>query len=730
MMESNSSEESDEWVGDDEWADLPETTRRRLLKKSLGGAAAAGLVGAAGCQGDGQDGTDTVTPLGNEGDGGDGSDGSDGSDGGGGGDGGDGGDDATDTAGGQYVDGTLDHIIGIAPDNARFNPYGSSANWSFRWYWAMFDQWAVHDKYDNATKGMILKDWEYQDDGTVIFNIRDSYTWHDGSDLTAEDAVTQLKLGQLMQTVNKGYGAQPLYENVQQTGDYELQFELKDAEISREIFEFGHLKRRGWFWAHRDHWGEFAERFTDASSDSERDDVRADLQETVKRPPWDNSQVPGNSIWEMTEGDSNTALMEAYDDYWSPFSEHSWADGDITGDMIDYDLRWRRYPNQQQRTQAMKEEIIDVSYPPNSESARQEIRELGWRPANDLTEDQIVPTMRAGGNGLFFNCQSDSLTGDRRVRQAIMHVVPRQQMMSWHTDYGNYWIHDRHITGLGQDKEVPWFGGPENWPNDTLQSFEQYAASESDVDTDRATQLLQDAGFSKSGGRWKDPDGNNVTLRLYTATSDEEPMALRYSQIAKEYLDSFGLNTEVTAQESTIRAGETMDSGDWDIMFDAWGGAKSAPPTLDWNTTFPMTKTLAGEDVPNAGAWALEPEVEVPYPVGDPDGDLQTVNINDKRRQLRRKMSGEERQERVNELAWIFNQTVPWFTVNEEGGSGGYWVNKSRWRTYPPQGQDNPAYKYEIIEIGQYSYAHYMGKMGNEWFGPVPEGEADQWPQG
>lgn len=692
MMESNSSDESDEWISDHEWSDVSVQTRRRLLQKSLGGLAAGGIASIAGCSGDGDE-TDTPTEANG------------------------GGETTEETGNTQYVDDTLDHIISISPDNAAFNPYGQSSNWSFRWYWALFDQWAVHDKNTNKTKGMILDSWEYNDDGTVTFTIRDTYTWSNGDDLNAEDAVTQLKLGQLMQTVNKGYGAAPAYENVRATGDYELQFDLKNPNISRDIFEFGHLKRRGWFWANRNVWGEFAEKFDDATTESELESVRAEVQQTTKSPVWDSSQVPTNSIWNFEGGDANKANMTARDDYYSPFSETDWASGDITGDQIDYDLRWRRYPNQQQRTQAMKKEIIDVSYPPESESARKEIRELGWRPSKNLTEEQIVPTMRSAANGLFFNCQSP-ITGDRRVRKAIMHVTPRKPMMTWHADYGNYWTHDKHVTGIGQDKEVPWFGGLENWPDSDLQGFEQYANQQSDVDTERATQLLEDAGFSKSGGRWKDPDGNNVTLRAYVPTTSEEPMGLKYTQIAKGFLDDFGLNTQVTAQEESVRTGTTMETGDFEMMFDVWGGAKSAPPSLDWDVSLGarLTETIDGQTISGNSEWGMSPKVEVPYPIGDPDGDLKEVDINAKRQKLQQSMSDEERKKLVNEVAWIFNQTVPMMTVNEEGGAGGYWINTSHWKTYPPEGGKNPAYRYEIIEIGQYSYAQYMAKMGTEWF--------------
>ena len=698
-MNSQTSAESEEWISDDEWDDVAPQTRRRLLAKAFGGSVA--LAGLAGCGGQTDSGGSTPTPLQNEGNGGSNT--------------------QSGTSGGKGDGPVLDHIISIAPTNARFNPYGNAQNWSFRWYWAMFDQIAVHDKVANKTKGMIVKDWSYADDGTVTWKIRDTYKWHNGDDLTAKDVAVQLKIGQLMQTVYKGYGSQPLYNNVRTTGKYELQFDLKDPNISRKIFEFGHMKRRAWLWSHRDIWGKFAEMFDDATTQKEKTSAQQKLMQTVKSPVWDDSKVPGNSVWKFARGEENVAYFEPNDDYVSPYSATEWADGKITGKDINYTLQWHRYPNQQQRTQAMQSGIIDVSYPPDAKSARKKLKRKGWGPADDLSREEIVPSMRSGSMGVLLNCQS-KITGDPRVRKAIHHVVPRKPLVSWVPDYYTYWVEDQIPSGMGQDKEVPWYGGVSNWPNAPLTKLQKYAQSKNDVDTKRAAELLRAAGFSKKGGRWRTPDGEKVTLRFYTATSGEEPMALRFAQIMKAYLDKFGLQTEVTAQEATIRSGKTLESGNWEMIFDSWGGAKAAPPFLDFQTTFKLQQTLSGQPISTNDNWAMKRKVQVPFPIGNPKGQPQEVDVIDELNTLRTQMSEQKRQQQITRVAWIFNQTLPMMLVNEEGGTGGYWLNHNKWYTAPPNNNKNPAYRYEIVEVGQYSYCHYMAKMGNKYFHPKNQG--------
>ncbi|WP_049947439.1 ABC transporter substrate-binding protein [Candidatus Halobonum tyrrellensis] len=686
-MADRTSSDSETWIDDHEWGSVPTQTRRRLLGKAFGGGAA--LAGLAGCMGGEEgDGTSSEPDTTAE---------------------------TTDTS----DDSTLDIITQVVPQDAQFNWYAPSHHFDdLRWGFPMWDMLAVHDQVANKTKGMILKEWSFNDDGTVTWVLRDTYTWHDGSDLVAEDLVTQLKIGQLMGLVHKGWGTRPAYENVEATGKYELQFELLTPDMSPELFMWGHAKRESWLWAHRDNWGKYADLYDDATTDDALADAQTQLTNEVKAPITDSSVLPGNSVWNPTAVEGQTLRFEPYDDYYSPYSEAEWAEGEITGDQVDYTLESTYFPNQQQRTQAMSEELLDISYPPLSDSARQDMRDIGFEPAESFPVEQINPRMRDLSIGYRFNMQ-DPITGDRRVRKAIAHVVPRKPLASWNPSYEEYWMEDRYYTGLGQDMEVLHFGGDaEGWPNDTLESFEQYAHTQEDVDTERATQLLEDAGWTKQDGRWHDADGEPVTLQLYTMPTNEDNNHFKVSQRIKAFLNEFGLRTQMTAEEASIRNSETLESGDWHMMA-SYPGSIIKLALKDFELDFPFRKNWSGDSIDVRREWGMDETVEVPYPVGDPDGDLEQVNVYEKMRRLQTKLSEEERGRLVEEVAWIYNQSIPLFAVSEEGGIGGYWMNKSRWRTYGPQDGENPVFRYLVIEVGEYSYAQYAAKFGTDWFGPT-----------
>jgi hypothetical protein len=49
----------------------------------------------------------------------------------------------------------------------------------------------------------------------------------------------------------------------------------------------------------------------------------------------------------------------------------------------------------------------------------------------------------------------------------------------------------------------------------------------------------------------------------------------------------------------------------------------------------------------------------VPYPIGDPSGDLKAVDVTTKIDELATAMESEAEQSLIRELSWIYNQHLP-----------------------------------------------------------------------
>jgi peptide/nickel transport system substrate-binding protein len=77
--------------------------------------------------------------------------------------------------------------------------------------------------------------------------------------------------------------------------------------------------------------------------------------------------------------------------------------------------------------------------------------------------------------------------------------------------------------------------------------------------------------------------------------------------------------------------------------------------------------------------WNTPAELEVPMPVGDPDGDLETINVHERTAELP-SLAGDELEETVTTLSWAFNQTLPVIPLVTENGGFVYWTD--RWE-YP-----------------------------------------------
>lgn len=608
------------------------------------------------------------------------------------------------------TDTSFETISRVAVGHNKFNPYSPAHKWDFGWWWEMFDELAIHDTVENRSQGAILNDWEYTDDGRVIWNIRPSYTWHNGDDLTARDIEVQLKIGRLMNTVYKGYGSQPMYHDVQTTGKHQLEFTLDNPDISRRVLEWLLIKQRSWIWSYRGTWGKYADMYDEASTEAELNDVRKELTNYTVSDITDAETLPGNSIWQISKIEGSSVYFEPFDDYQSPFNEgHTGAD-------IDWTFNTPHYPNQQQRTEAMKQEMLDESYPPKSDSAREALREKGFAPTREA--DTIQPTARHLILGWLFNFQ-DPVTSRRAFRKAFYHVVPRTSLMKWNQDWETVWVPDQIPTGLGQDKEIPWFGGRDGWPNNTLESFNTYAVTQDDVNTDKATKLLENDGFTKNGGSWYAPNGDEVKLDIYAPTTNEESVQLKAANIMKSFLRQFGFTASVTAQNAQTRSNTTMQSGDWQLMTTYMGAVTHGPPYFDCTSgTWGLMNTMDGEVIEERENWGMEPKQEVPWPVGNPNGNLKEVDILERITKLKTQMPDEERQQKITEIAWIYNQLCPSFPTTERGGVGVYWINKDRWRTFGPEDDENPVYRYQAIQGGEYLFAPYVAKFGTKWFGP------------
>lgn len=272
--------------------------KRRTFLKTVGGttlAASASMLAGCGGAGDGGDGG---------GDGGDGDGGTDGGDGGDGDmDGGDGGDETEDGGGGseERFGGSLTvaitaNITGIPGSlhGQMISGGGSDITNKLSWIWA--DR--LVEFVDGELQPSLATDWTVEDGGrTVVFNLREGVTFHDGSELTADDVVYTFEWGFRTDVPSNIPRYYPYLDGpegvIEKRGDYQVAFSTEEYQAS--------------------FLGNFARNTTYIIPDGAYDDY--DSPTDYGNIPEDPPVGTGPFVFEESVGESSLTFTR-YDDYW------------------------------------------------------------------------------------------------------------------------------------------------------------------------------------------------------------------------------------------------------------------------------------------------------------------------------------------------------------------------------------------------------------------------------
>jgi peptide/nickel transport system substrate-binding protein len=166
------------------------------------------------------------------------------------------------------------------------------------------------------------------------------------------------------------------------------------------------------------------------------------------------------------------------------------------------------------------------------------------------------------GPALIFNFTAHPEFSDVRVRQAIAHVIDREQNGT--VSLGQSGVAVKYMAGFS-DIQVP------DWISEAdIAKFDTYPK-----DLDKATSLLQAAGWKKSGGKWQTPSGKAAAydLKFPTEFADWNPSATN----AADQLNSFGFNITKRGITYTQLAPDQL-AGKFDISIEGWGASSNPHP--------------------------------------------------------------------------------------------------------------------------------------------------------
>ena len=516
---------------------------------------------------------------------------------------------------GQPVDNTLSVPTPRVPQDVHWNNYNPTSQAGPTRNWVQEYMIGYRQGDQTFVPSPVFEDMTVEGD-TLTIAVRDDVTWHSGEPVTAEDVVTQVKMDVFMN--------QPpadVVDSVEMASEREAEITLTTE--NREIALGTYAGR--YFNAASELYGEFVQRFEEASSEDERDAVRSDVVEF-------QAEENGCGPFAITDATARMFQGEVHDG-------HPAADA-LEGISLEVT---KTTGNQGILQMGIADEIDYIGPIVLSEDALAQLPD----------HFQINPTSNLNGHGLFWNHENEHIARTE-FRQALAYVADRETIAqnAAGLQFKTPVAVPTGIAGAGSDI-------PRSWIGDALDDFTAY-----ETDTDRAAGVLEGAGYSQDGDTWMGPDGEPVQLNLVAPGGWTD--WVNAFQTLNSQLQDFGIQTEFQTVDAPTWNGQTFPNGEFDVTPRFWGGGRPHP-------FFGFRTVASSTDQQNAN---VPQTVEVPMPVGDPDGSVEEMDLAEKTAQIP-ETSGDEAEQLVTELAWAVNQALPVLPIMEKIGA--VWWTTDEW---------------------------------------------------
>ncbi|HVL23371.1 MAG TPA: ABC transporter substrate-binding protein [Thermomicrobiales bacterium] len=310
----------------------------------------------------------------------------------------------------------------------------------------------------------------------------------------------------------------------------------------------------------------------------------------------------------------------------------------------------------------------------------------GFSPA---TEKQMMDTgLRVlrppvySGPALFINYAKLTAWADKRVRQAIAHAVNREQNGT--IALADSGIAQTYMTGMSDNLVPQWMS------ESNVASLNQY-----EYDPEKAAALLQEAGWTKDGDRWKTPDGQDAKWELLFPAEFADWSAA--GQDLADQLTQFGIEIAPRAVTHTQQPID-VNKGNFDLAIRGWGSSNNPHPHYSFTQAFFTHNTLAKNDGGQGIAFPLTQETEVAGTV-----DLEALTVASAEG-----LNKEEQQAQVTTIAQVFNELLPIVPLFERYGNNAA-LEGVRVAAWPAD--DDPILKNSPYADGIPTMLIYTGKL-------------------
>ncbi|MFC6724028.1 ABC transporter substrate-binding protein [Halobium palmae] len=261
------------------------------------------------------------------------------------------------------------------------------------------------------------------------------------------------------------------------------------------------------------------------------------------------------------------------------------------------------------------------------------------------------------GYGIVFN-HDDPHFGKRAVRQAVAHVINRQSLVD------NAGPRTKFVA------PIPCGIAPkdqENWLGDWYGDFETYGPKSTNAE--KATQLLEEAGYSKQNGVWRNDEGK-LGGNYYSPAGWTDWTTMTQTVVSQ--LNEFGFDFSVSTKPTNDWFGQYSASNfQMGSLYWLPGGSRSAFPY------FPLYYQLMGTDI--GGGHGYREIAKSEQTVPGRDGEEMTLTPLDVCQKIAQQSSNEESRPFVQQSAWYNHIDLPFLGLVSKFEQS--WVTDDEWTT-------------------------------------------------
>ncbi|SDN23290.1 peptide/nickel transport system substrate-binding protein [Halogranum gelatinilyticum] len=260
------------------------------------------------------------------------------------------------------------------------------------------------------------------------------------------------------------------------------------------------------------------------------------------------------------------------------------------------------------------------------------------------------------GYGIVFN-HNDPHFGKRNVRQAVAHVINRQALVD---NAGPRTKFTAPIPcGIAPRDQEYWLG---DWYDD----FETYGADETQAE--QATQLLEEAGYTKVDGTWQDSEGETLGGEYFSPSGWTDWTTMTQTVVSQ--LNEFGFDFSVSTKPTNDWFGQYSNSNfSMGSLYWLPGGSRSSFPY------FPLYYQLWATDIGGGHGYREKADSEQTIP--SRDGGETTLNPLEVTRNIARQANDDESRPYVQQAAWHNHIELPFLGLVSKFEQS--WVTDDEW---------------------------------------------------